>query len=192
MKNSHCFSALAPFQFFLIVFLSFLLSFTTITASAQTPSVFREVHQAEWELKNLRPMEPTGASDQLNWNRTRQDFLRLQITSEELQLFARSEEAPDYKKLRAKVGELEKLAERLKRHLPLPRLKETVIVSEDELPLSAVITELDRLVIRFAANPFFKRQQIFDTRDGATSSNDLASILAACESLKKRVEKLVR
>lgn len=173
----------------------FLLFFTivTLTASAQIPSVFREVRQAEWELKNpTRAVMATSGADQPNWNRTRQDFLQLQIESEKLQLLAQSATALDYKYLKAEIGVVEKLAERLQRRLPLPRLNEAVAFSENELPLPNAITELDRLVIRFAANPVFKREQIFDIHDGATAAVDLALIIVICKNLGKRVEKLSR
>jgi hypothetical protein len=178
------YSLLRPFLFF------FLLLISAAAISAQIPAIFRDVRYVEWEQKNQKRVNPSVTSNQVNWEQTRRYFVKLQVASEQLRLSLKTD-ADNFQKIRAKVGKVKRFANRLKRDLPLPKLDERIVsLGAGTIQLDAAVAELDRIVIRFAENPFFKQKQVIDVQSGVVAGKDLEIILAMCESLGKRVEKL--
>ncbi len=90
MKNSHHFSCPAQLLLFSIVLLSFFKSAITIATSAQTPSVFREVRQAEYIYQNKISLSRLAAEIPPITPNGERDARRLDINEKRFAVFAES------------------------------------------------------------------------------------------------------
>lgn len=182
---------------FFAVAAAFLFSSVSFYAQAtdtiSVTALKNDIRYTEWQLKNLRQnRKPADRVEAIVWQQVREDFVQLQMASDELQkTIAATKAAPDYRLLKDLTNQIKKRAARLKRSLPLP----APLDAPDELksaaePFEASVKTLDAAVIRFTGNPVFKQSLVIDLIGGAQAASDLRMIILFSENLKKRIADL--
>lgn len=125
----------------------------------------------------------------------REDYVRIQVITNELARAARAGGPLDLKLVAASAGEVRKRAGRLKTNLPLPepsgddkRPKPSVDTAQLKMTLGA----LDLLILRFVRNPVFTNPKLVDLRHSAAARRDLDDIIELSGQLKKSCEGLLK
>jgi hypothetical protein len=118
----------------------------------------------------------------------RNDFRKLQIVNNELmkRVFKSSSPAtPEItgKEVRSSLGEIQKLAKRLRVNLALPEIKTATPASD--LSLSPGLLLLDRAIMDFVDNPLFQHPKVFDADLAMQAGRDLSAILQLSDFLRK-------
>ena len=118
----------------------------------------------------------------------RNDFRKLQILNN--QLMARMFERPastdqqlTQKEIRSSLGEIKKIAERLRLNLPIPKIKREE--TTESVSLSPGLLQLDKAVMSFVGNPLFQQPKVFDAELASRAGKDLSEILRLSDSLRK-------
>ena len=86
------------------------------------------------------------------------------------------------KEIRASLGEIKKLAERLRFNFGIPKIE---VNAESDLALLPGLKQLDRAVITFVENPLFLQPRVFDAELASRAGKDLSEVLRLSEALKK-------
>lgn len=137
-----------------------------------------------------RAREPRLAVAQI-----REDFLRLQVTNNELARAVSGGRQLDLKLVAKSASEIRKRAERLKLNLALPEAvgSEKVPASSppaDPEQLRVALSRLDGIVLRFTNALHAKGVGRFDAQSSARLRLDLEAIIGLSERVKKGSEKL--
>ena len=116
------------------------------------------------------------------------DFRKLQIVNNQLMIRMFVPSATPTQKItnqeiRASLGEIKKVAERLKSNLPIPKFE--VIEKPDQVALEAGLQLLDDAVMSFAHNPMFQQPRVYDAELAARASKDLSEVLRLTAALRK-------
>lgn len=162
------------------------------TETMSVSALKNDIRYTEWQLKNLRQSrKPPTRAEPIAWQQVREDFVQLQMASDELQKAVGAGAAFDYRLLKDLTSQIKKRAARLKRSLPLP----APLPAPDELnsaaePFAVAVKTLDAAVIRFTGNPVFKQSLVIDLIGGAQAAGDLQMIILLSENLKKRIAAL--
>ena len=173
----------------LLLVISAVSSYAQATDTMSISALKNDIRYTEWQMKNLRQSrKPSSRDKPIAWQQAREDFLSLQMASDELQKTAGSSATLDYSLLKDLAKQIKKCAVRLKRSLPLPAPEKGSedLKSEDE-SFEAAVKTLDEAVIRFTGNPVFKNALVVDLNGGAQAGRDLQTIIALSENLKKRL-----
>jgi hypothetical protein len=117
----------------------------------------------------------------------RNDFRKLQLVNNELMLRV-FKPAPTgtqkitTKEIRSGLGEIKKLAERLRLNFGFERIT-TVVEEEDEvIPL---LDLLDTAVVNFVQNPLFQQPRVYDIELASKAEKNLGEILTLVDVLRK-------
>lgn len=191
-----CVTAKSPrpaiFRFLTVAAVLLFLSADSRAQATETMSVAalkNDIRYTEWQQKNLRHnRQPQAQVAAINWQQVQEDFVRLQMASDELQKTVAANAILDFRLLKDLANQIKKRAVRLKQNLPLPAPEAAPDEPESEAEtLESAVKTLDAAVIRFTDNPVFKQSLVVDVIGGARAAGDLERIILLGENLKKRV-----
>jgi hypothetical protein len=110
----------------------------------------------------------------------RQDFRKLQVINLDLlKLIARTKQPLDndsQKKARSILGEINKLAERLRTGFGLPEVERIDEKGTSMYTLVPTIVLLDKAITNFVENPLFQQPKVFDSELAVKAANDANEI----------------
>jgi hypothetical protein len=111
----------------------------------------------------------------------------LQIVNNDLmkRTFVESKIKPE--EIRASLGEMRKLAQRLRTsfNLPEPKSADKGAATDYHMKLSPGLLLLDQAVMRFVENPFFQQPRVLDMELVSRAGSDLNEILRLTDFLRK-------
>lgn len=159
------------------------------TETISVAALKNDIRYTEWQQKNLRQnRQPQPQVAAINWQQVQEDFVRLQMASDELQKTVAANTILDFRLLKSLADQIKKRAVRLEQNLPLPAPDDAPDEPESEAEtLEAAVKALDVAVIRFADNPVFKQSLVVDVIGGARARRDLEKVILLSENLKKRI-----
>jgi hypothetical protein len=137
-------------------------------------------------MKRNGKVEPSPREKMLAQAALRDDFRKLQIVNNDLmkRFFKPSgTEAITEKEIRSRLGEIKKLAERLRESFALPKLEEEK--PADTLALRPGLLQLDEAIIRFVDNPSFRETRVYNTEHVSQAAKDLNEVARLAEALRK-------
>jgi len=175
----------------LFVFLFFLCFASTSYGQIPiAPSNGRQdIQNREWALTNLhREVNHTYERERRVLQMTvRDDFRKLQLVNNDLmkRAFLQSPETTiSMKDVRSSLGEIRKVATRLKVNLTLPKVEDQKKPDYDGGLFRGLLV-LDKTVMRFVENPFFQQPRVLDADSSIQARKDLDQILRLTDFLKK-------
>lgn len=148
----------------------------------------QQIQNREWALENLRRqarLQPNTRQKRVDQISVRNDFRQLQITNNSLmaQFFESPEsERISNKEIRARLGEMKKLAKRLWSTLGLP---EAASGAEPDIALPDGLRQLDQAVMSFVDNPLFQQPRVFDAEMASRAAVDLSAVVRLTDVLRK-------
>ena len=149
----------------------------------------QHIRNREWALENLRRqprVRPTARENKVDQVSLRNDFRQIQITNNSLmvRVFEKPEgQTITNKEIRSSLGEIKKLAERLRANLGLPKAEPR---AETDVALKAGLLQLDRAVMSFVDNlMLFQQIKVYDTEMASKAAADLTEVVRLADSLKK-------
>jgi hypothetical protein len=118
----------------------------------------------------------------------RDDFRKLQMVNNDLmtRMFVRSSFATQeitQKEVRSSLGEIKKIAKRLRFDLAIPEVKASE--TSYSVTLSPGLLRLDKAVMSFVENPLFSQPRVIDAELAARAERDLNEILLLSDFLRK-------
>lgn len=115
------------------------------------------------------------------------DFRKLQIVNNQLmvRIFepSASTQKISNKEIRSSLGEISKLAERLRSKLPIPRVEPAD--QPNQFALAQGLLLLDQAVMSFAHNPLFRQSRVFDVELALQAGRDLNEVLRLVKVLRE-------
>ena len=148
-----------------------------------------EVTGRGWALTNMKRDVRVGPSPReklLAQVAVRNDFRKLQVVNNELmkRVFKPANTQPiTEKEIRSRLGEIKKLAERLRESFALPKVEAEE--PANNLALRPGLLQLDEAIIRFVDNPSFKELRIYDAELASQAAKDLNEVMRLAEALRK-------
>ena len=143
------------------------------------------VQNREWALENLRRqarLQPDTRRRQFDQVSLRNDFRQLQIANNSLMTRVFESGQITNKEIRASLGEIKKVAERLRSSLGLPQIKPA---SGPDVALTPGLRQLDEAVMSFVDNPLFQQPRVYDTEMASRAAGDLGEVVRLAELLRK-------
>lgn len=175
-------------QPFVQVFCISLLGLCVSNAQGQThPTPQQQVQNRQWALDSLREqarLQSRSRVRRLDHAAIRNDFRKLQIVNNAL--MARMFESPadqklSNKEIRSSLGEIKKLAERLRENFDLPKTK---VNTAGNVALLPGLLELDKAVMSFVHNPLFQQPRVYDAELASQAGKDLTDVLRLADALR--------
>ena len=177
-------------QLFAQVFFVSLLVFSNANSQVQKvrpASAQERVRNQQWSVEHLRrqvPRPPSARNRSQVEADVRRDFRQLQIVNNHLmeRMFGPSSTPMiTSKEIRSSLGEIKKLAERLRFNFGIPKIE---VNARPELALVPGLQQLDRAVVSFVANPLFQQPGVFDAELASRAGRDLAEVLRLADVLR--------
>jgi hypothetical protein len=167
-----------------------LLFFCIYSSQAQVRKRLPDdpIRNREWALENLRRearVRPKTREHQVDQVSLKNDFRQIQITNNTLmaRVFERQEtQRITNKEIRSSLGEIKKLAERLRSNLGLPKTQPR---AETDLALNPGLRRLDQAVMSFVDNPLFQQLRVYDAEMAWRAAGDLSEVVRLAEVLRK-------
>ena len=191
------------------VLIFFVLSLASVLAqTGTTPPTRGRTDPVQRELQRKVDMEiienalrknngrHSGRYPPLVLEQIRDDFLRIQVVDRRLAQATSSNEKLDVGLVAKSTAEIKKRATRLKKNLALPELEAESArrpnpdVQLEPERLRASLAMLSSLIDRFVSNPIFKESKLVDTQLSAQALQDLKTIIATSDEIKRTSEKL--
>ena len=178
----------APQLFAPLFCISFVLLFVS-DAHGQMPTRRRpqpQIQNQDWIVEILRQQARlrtnAKARDQ---EALRNDFRQLQIVNNNL--MTRMFQGPATEKItnseiKSSLGEIKKLAERLRYSFGIPKAKTK---AQTDVALAAGLLALDKAVTSFVDNPWFQQPRVYDTELVSQAGRDLNEVLRLANGLRK-------
>ena len=163
-----------------------LLSVSNSQAQLQAPA---NVKNREWSLSNIRremTADPRAREKLLAQLAVREDFRKLQVVNNDLmkRVFKPSDnQAITPKEIRSRLGEIKKIAERLRESFALPKLETDRATTE--LALKPGLLQLDQTIVSFVDNPSFRELRVYDTEQASQAAKDLNEVARLADALRK-------
>jgi hypothetical protein len=168
-----------------------LVLFSVSNSQGQMPrrlTAQQQIHNREWALENLRRqarLQPNARERRVDQVSLRNDFRQLQLANN--QLMARVFESPasqriTNKEIRSSLGEIRKLAERLRSSLGLPKIEPA---AETDVALIPGLKQLDQALMSFVENPLFQQPRVYDTEMASRAAGDLNDVVRLADVLRK-------
>ena len=188
-------------QLFAQLFCISLFVLAVSISQAQNPSraIQDRVQNREAVLENLRstvnvPKVVARHNDQARLQaqvELRNDFRNLQIANN--QLMARVFESASipnekitHREIRSRLGEIRKLAERLRFNFGIQKLK--AFEQSSGVALKPGLLQLDKAVMSFVENPFFQQPKVYDSELVSRAERDIGEVLRLTEALRKVIK----
>ncbi len=171
-----------------------LLLFFVTAIQAQLPvrpgNPRQDIQNRDWALGNIRPntTNPQLSREQkIAQLAIRDDFRKLQIVNNDLMKRALVQKTIETKEIRSTLGEMKKLAQRLRVsfNLPAPGSADKDKVTDYKVKLSPGLLLLDEAVMRFVENPFFQQPRVLDMDLVAKAGNDLNEVVRLTDFLRQ-------
>ena len=162
-----------------------LVPIGAVQAQTQT----QEVTSRGWALTNMKGDVKVGPSPReklLAQVAVRNDFRKLQVVNNDLmkRVFKPANTQPiTEKEIRSRLGEIKKLAERLRESFALPKIEAEE--PANNLALRPGLLQLDEAIIRFVDNPSFKELRVYDAELASQAAKDLDEVTRLAEALRK-------
>ena len=178
----------APQLFAQVFFISLLLLCAYNSQAQIRPTPQEQVRNQQWSVEPLREQTPphSYARERRQAEASvRKDFLRLQIVNNNLmnRMFDRfSTQKITNKEIRSSLGEIKKLAERLRSNFGIPTIKAT---AELEVALAPGLLQLNKAVVSFVDNPLFQQFRVYDAELASKAGKDLSEVLRLADMLRK-------
>ena len=180
---------LAP-QLFAQVFCISLLLLSAYSSQAQriqsaTPQ--ERVRNQQLTVERLReqtPAQPFARDRRQVEAAVRKDFRQLQIVNNNLmdRMFDHSStQKITHKEIRSSLGEIKKLAERLRSNFGIPMIKAQ---PEPDIALVPGLLKLDKAVGSFVDNPLFQQPRVYDAELASKAGRDLSDVLRLVDVLR--------
>ncbi|HVF89009.1 MAG TPA: hypothetical protein VNH22_03005 [Blastocatellia bacterium] len=166
------------------------------------PNLKAETRNRELRESVLRNMDLGPAGEKRNQKRideaveqVRQDFRQIQIVRNELVRNLLAEKPLDFKVISNRVGEINKLAGRLKIYLlpPTPEDKDKAKKNPVELndgEIKGALIQLCNQIVRFTDNPVLKAPGTVDVEQSSKAGGDLLGIIELSNNIKRSAERL--
>lgn len=123
------------------------------------------------------------------------DFKNIQIIHNEIVRMLQPDKGLNYDRLSDLSGDMKKRSVRLRENLALPDIEEsetqpTQTEPIDETKIKKSIEELHDLIVSFVASPIFKNLGVVDAKVIDAASDNLESIIAMSDQLKREAKLL--
>ena len=177
----------APQPFVQVFCISLLLLCVSNAEGQSKPTPQQQVQNRQWSLDSLRDqarLRPRARDMRLDHAAIRSDFRQLQIVNNALmaRMFERpSEPKLSNKEIRSSLGEIKKLAERLRENFGLPKTKPKL---DGNIALLPGLLQLDSAVMSFVHNQLFQQPRIYDAELASQAGEDLTEVLRLTEALR--------
>ncbi len=171
-------------QLFCITLLSFFVSesYAQQTVRADIPSRSR----ALLNLRRAPAEDPARREKLLLQIALKDDYRKLQVVNNDLmkRVFKPADnQTITPKEIRSKLGEIKKLAERLRSNFGLPEVESVAPVND--LALKPGLLQLDKTIISFVDNPLLRELRVYDTELASQAAKDLNEVARLAEALRK-------
>ena len=116
----------------------------------------------------------------------RDDFRKLQVVNNDLmkRVFKPADnQTITPKEIRSRLGEIKKIAERLRESFALPKLETDRDTTE--LALEPGLLQLDKTIVSFVDNPSFRELRVYDTEQASQAAKDLNEVARLADALRK-------
>ena len=116
----------------------------------------------------------------------RDDYRRLQVVNNDLmkRVFKPSgNQTITQKEIRSRLGEIKKLAERLRLNFGLPEVEADEAAAD--LALKPGLLQLDKTIMSFVDNPLLRELKVYDTELASQAARDLKAVSRLAEALRK-------
>ena len=178
-------------QLFAQLFCIALVLFSVSNSHGQMPNRPSTQEQLrEWALANARGGGNANANQfarekQLAQLALKNDFRKLQLVNNQLMvgMFEHSPRPITLKEIRSSLGEIKKVAERLRSGFGFP--KEKADEPANNLALKPGLLQLDKAVMNFVENPLFQQPKVYDTEFASRAGSALNEVLRLAEVLRK-------
>ena len=153
----------------------------------------QDIQNREWALGNIRTNTSRDANGQLSREQKlaqlelRDDFRKLQIVNNDLMKRALVQKTIEPKEIRSALGEMKKLAQRLRDsfNLPPPKSPDKNKVTDYNVKLSPGLLLLDQAVMSFVENPFFQQPKVLDMDLVVRAGNDINEVVRLTDFLRQ-------
>jgi hypothetical protein len=178
-------------QLFAQVFCISLLLFSVYRSQAQKiqpASPQERIRNQQMSVDRLREQTPAQpfARDRTQVEAdVRKDFRQLQIVNNTLMegmFTVDPNQKITNKEIRSSLGEIKRLAERLRSNFGIPKLKAK---AKPEVALVPGLQQLDKAVGSFVDNPLFQQSRVFDAELASKAGKDLSDVLRLAEVLRE-------
>ena len=176
-------------QLFAQLFFFCLLFFSACISQAQMrPTPQQQVRNQQWSLdreKAQTPPHPFSRDRRQVEASVRKDFLQLQIVNNNLmeRMFDGSPTRQiTNKEIRSSLGEIKKLAERLRYNFGIPKIKAE---AESGVALRPGLLQLNEAVLNFVENPMFQQPRVYDPELASKAGKDVSEVLTLADVLRK-------
>ena len=174
-------------QVFAQLFCITLLVFSVSESFAQRPG--QDIQNRSWSLSNIRRDvrdEQPIRRQQLAHVELKNDYRKLQVVNNDLmkRVFKPSSTATiTSKEIRSRLGEIKKLAERLRFNFGLPKVE--VDEHANNLALKPGLLLLDKTIMSFVDNPLLREPRVYDTELASQAAKDLGAVSQLAEALRR-------
>lgn len=176
-------------QLFAQLFLVSLLLFSAYNSKAQVrPSAQQQVRNQQWSVdreQSQTPPHPYARDRRQVEASVRKDFLQLQIVNNSLmeRMFdSSSTRQITNKEIRSSLGEIRKLADRLRYNFGIPKIKAE---AETDVALRPGLLQLHKAVFSFVENPMFQQPRVYDAELWSKAGKDVSEVLTLADVLRK-------
>jgi hypothetical protein len=174
-------------QVFAQIFCITLLAFCVSESQAQRPN--QDIQNRSWSLSNIRrdvDVERPNGQLRLAQVELKNDYRKLQVVNNDLmkRVFKPSgNQTITQKEIRSSLGEIKKLAERLRSNFGLPEAEGGE--PANDLALKPGLLELDKTIMSFVDNPLLREPRVYDTELASQAAKDLNAVSRLAEALRR-------
>lgn len=178
-------------QVFAQLFCITLLLLSVSNSYAQIPNQ-GDIQNRTWTLANIRReanVDPRDREKLLLRLAVRDDYRKLQVLNNDLmkRVFKPSgTQTITEKEIRSRLGEIKKLAERLRSNFGLPKVEGNE--PANDLALKSGLLQLDQTIMSFVDNPLLRELRVYDTKLASQAARDLSDVSRLAEALKRLVK----
>ena len=152
-------------------------------------------NDADWERMNSRTktVNSSTSDGREALGDIRKDFVQIQLLTNELIKSVVFKHEIEYKRIAETAGKIKTLAGRLDSNLALGKSKGAEPRTEYEFndaALESSLRSLHRFVRSFVENPIFKEKNVVDVQATKKAKQDVDSIIAVSEQVKKIARRL--
>jgi hypothetical protein len=174
-------------QVFAQIFCITVLAFCVPESQAQRPN--QDIQNRSWSLSNIRrdvDVERPNGQLRLAQVELKNDYRKLQVVNNDLmkRVFKPSgNQTITPKEIRSSLGEIKKLAERLRSNFGLP--EEEGDEPANDVALKPGLLELDKTIMSFIDNPLLREPRVYDTELASQAAKDLNAVSRLADALRR-------
>jgi hypothetical protein len=180
-------------QVFAQLFCITLLLLSVSRSQAQVPSP-GDIQNRSLTLSNIRretnvDQRASEREKLLVQLAVKDDYRKLQLINNDLmkRVFkASGNQTITEKEIRSRLGEIKKLAERLRSNFGLPKVEGNE--PANVLALKSGLLQLDQTIMSFVDNPLLRELRVYDTKLASEAARDLSDVSRLAEALRRLVK----